>query len=61
MADVMAAMPEVWRTLLVAHVADRFGYCTTCRHTVSGSAQRWPCSLHLIASQAQQVHERRSA
>jgi len=55
MADVMAGMPEVWQTLLVVHVPDRFGRCTTCRHNVSGSGQLWPCSLHQIASQAQRV------
>jgi hypothetical protein len=60
LAQVMAGMPEVWRTLLVAHVPDRFGHCTTCRHNVSGSAQRWPCSLHQIASEAQRVAERSS-
>lgn len=57
LAQVMAGMPEVWRTLLVAHVADRFGHCTTCRHSVSGSAQRWPCNLHRIATEAQRVAE----
>jgi hypothetical protein len=53
----MAGMPEVWRTLLLAHVPDRFGHCTTCRHSVSGSAQRWPCNLHRIASDAQRMAE----
>lgn len=55
LAEVMAGMPEVWRTLLVAHVPDRFGHCTTCRHSVSGSAQRWPCNLHRIATDAQRM------
>ena len=50
-ADVMAGMPEVWRRLLEAHQADRLGRCSACR-TSSGSGERWPCSLHRIASEA---------
>lgn len=55
MADVMSGMPEVWRRLLAAHVADRMGRCTGCR-TSSGSGERWPCSLHRIASEAERLH-----
>lgn len=54
-ADVMADMPEVWRRLLAAHLPDRLGRCTACR-TASGSGERWPCSLHQIASEAQRLH-----
>jgi hypothetical protein len=54
-ADVMAGMPEVWRRLLAAHVPDRMGRCTACR-TASGSGERWPCSLHRIATDAQHLH-----
>ncbi len=54
-ADVMAGMPEVWRRLLAAHQADRLGRCTSCR-TASGSGERWPCSLHQIASEAKRLH-----
>jgi hypothetical protein len=57
-ADVMAGMPEVWRRLLDAHVPDRLGRCTACR-TASGSGERWPCSLHHIASDARRLHELR--
>jgi hypothetical protein len=57
-ADVMADMPEVWRRLLAAHVPDRLGRCTSCR-TASGSGERWPCSLHQIASDARRLHELR--
>lgn len=55
MAEVMAGMPEVWRRLLAAHVADRTGRCAACRNT-SGSGERWPCSLHHIAAEAQRLH-----
>jgi hypothetical protein len=58
MADVMADMPEVWRRLLAAHLPDRLGRCAACR-TASGSGERWPCSLHRIASDAQRLHEQR--
>lgn len=54
-ADVMAGMPEVWRRLLAAHLPDRLGRCTACR-TASGSGERWPCSLHQIASEAKRLH-----
>jgi hypothetical protein len=54
-ADVMAGMPEVWRRLLVAHVPDRLGRCTGCR-TANGSGERWPCSLHGIASDAERLY-----
>jgi hypothetical protein len=54
-ADVMAGMPEVWRRLLAAHLPDRLGRCTSCR-TASGSGERWPCSLHRIATDAQRLH-----
>jgi hypothetical protein len=55
MADVMASMPEVWRRLLAAHGPDRLGRCTGCR-TANGSGERWPCSLHRIATDAQRLY-----
>jgi hypothetical protein len=55
MAEEMAGMPEVWRRLLAAHVPDRLGRCTACRNS-SGSGERWPCSLHRIAADAQRVY-----
>ncbi|MGH3615328.1 MAG: hypothetical protein ACRDRK_22580 [Pseudonocardia sp.] len=55
MANMMAAMPEVWHRLLLAHVPDRLGRCAACRSS-SGSGDRWPCSLHRIASEAQRLH-----
>jgi hypothetical protein len=55
MAHVMASMPGVWRRLLIAHVADRLGRCMSCR-TASGSGERWPCSLHQIATEAKRLY-----
>ena len=60
MAEVMAEMPGVWRRLRAAHVPDRFGRCSACR-TATGSGERWPCSLHRIATQARRVHEQNLA
>ncbi len=58
MADVMADMPGVWRRLLAAHVPDRLGRCRGCRSD-TGSGERWPCSLHRIATEAQRLHDRK--
>jgi hypothetical protein len=58
LAEEMAIMPEVWRRLLAAHVPDRLGRCSACR-TSSGSGERWPCSLHRIATRAQHLYELR--
>ncbi|HEX8520540.1 MAG TPA: hypothetical protein VF667_13180 [Pseudonocardia sp.] len=56
MAVVMADMPGVWRRLLEAHVPDRLGRCRGCRSD-TGSGERWPCSLHQIATEARRLHE----
>lgn len=58
MAEHLAERPEVWRTLLESHVADRLGRCRACRRA-SGSGEVWPCSLHRIAVQARRIHELR--
>lgn len=55
MAELMVGMPEVWRRLLAAHVADRMGRCTACRSS-SGAGERWPCSLYQIAVEARRLH-----
>ena len=60
MADLMADMPGVWRRLLTAHVADRLGRCRGCRSD-TGSGERWPCSLHRIATEAQRLHDQKLA
>lgn len=54
-ADELAAMPGVWRRLLVAHVPDRLDRCAVCR-TANGSGERWPCSLARIAREAQRTY-----
>lgn len=45
-----------WRRLLIAHRKDRLGRCTGC-DLPTGAGQRWPCSLHLIATRAGELHE----
>jgi hypothetical protein len=60
MAAIMSDMPEVWRRLLAAHVPDRLGRCSGCR-SATGSGERWPCSLHRIASDAQRLHDQKLA
>ena len=58
MADVIAGMPGVWRRLLTAHVPDRLGRCQGCRSD-TGSGERWPCSLHRIATEARRLHDQK--
>jgi hypothetical protein len=58
LAGEMAAMPQVWRRLLLAHVPDRLGRCTACRHA-SGSGEKWPCNLYGVASEAERLHDLR--
>jgi hypothetical protein len=60
MAAVIADMPGVWRRLLAAHVPDRLGRCSGCR-SATGSGERWPCSLHRIATDAQRLHDQKLA
>ncbi len=55
LAGEMSAMPQVWRRLLAAHVADRLGRCTGCRSS-SGSGEVWPCTLHRTAAEAERLH-----
>lgn len=56
LAGEMAAMPQVWRRLLAAHVPDRLGRCTSCRHS-SGSGAKWPCNLHRVAAEAERLYD----
>jgi hypothetical protein len=51
--------PEIWRKLLVEHVADSSGRCRACRYA-SRAAACWPCNLWGIADQARQLQVRRS-
>ncbi|MBW0117498.1 hypothetical protein [Pseudonocardia abyssalis] len=57
-AGEMSAMPQVWRRLLAAHVPDRLGRCTSCRHS-SGSGEKWPCNLHRVAAEAERLYDLR--
>jgi len=45
----IAAMSEVWGTLLAEHVDDGSGHCRVCRPS------RWPCTLHAIAREARLI------
>ena len=45
-----------WRRLLIAHVEDRLGRCAGCELPTS-AGQRWPCSLHIVATRAGELHE----
>ncbi|GAA3240481.1 hypothetical protein GCM10017691_42630 [Pseudonocardia petroleophila] len=58
LAGEMSAMPQVWRRLLAAHVPDRLGRCTSCRHS-SGSGEKWPCNLHRVAAEAERLYDLR--
>jgi hypothetical protein len=50
----LAAMPEVWRTLLERHVSGRDGRCRGCRSQVR-TAPRWPCTLYRAAAHARRI------
>ena len=47
--------PQVWHTLLTAHVADRTGHCADC------GVPRHPCRLRGYAQQAELAYRRRTA
>lgn len=55
----LAAMPDVWRRLLAAHVDAGNGRCRACTTPGRGTPQAaWPCSLHKLATQAAATHGR---
>lgn len=59
LAEVLAAMPAAYRRLLAEHVDAGCGRCRRC--TVAGTGapgELWPCSLHKLATLAQQIHDR---
>lgn len=56
MAEVMSAMPDVWRRVLAEHVPDQRGQCRECRNAQGVSAP-WPCVTRGIAEQAKQIHD----
>lgn len=53
LAEILAAMPDLWRRTLGAHSPDAFGRCMACRD-LTGSAV-WPCLPHQIAESARQI------
>jgi hypothetical protein len=50
----LAAMPEVWATLLHLHINGRDGRCRGCRSQV-GITPHWPCTLYRAAAQARRI------
>ncbi len=57
LAAELAPMVDVWRRMLVQHVADRAGRCRTCTKGGTGlPAVPWPCSLYGVADLARRRH-----
>lgn len=62
MVDVDTVAREIfglrgaWRTLLEWHVPDDHDRCRGCAEW-QGPGHRWPCSLHVIATRARQMHD----
>lgn len=58
LAAELAPMVDVWQRLLVTHVPDKAGRCTTCTKGGTGlPSSPWPCSIHGIATLARRRHE----
>ncbi|MGH3613676.1 MAG: hypothetical protein ACRDRK_14015 [Pseudonocardia sp.] len=53
--------PQVWRRLLVEHVADRNGRCGRCSLGAGWGRPVWPCRLHTLAAAARLVDTRARA
>lgn len=56
LAEVLAAMPDVYQRLLQVHVAAESGRCRAC--TVPGTGTpgaRWPCSVRQLAELAERI------
>jgi len=54
LASVISEMPEVWTRLLKRHVPDSRGRCADCRNA-STAGVPWPCTLRVIAEDAQAI------
>lgn len=54
LASVISGMPEVWTRLLEGHVPDERGRCAACRNA-STAGVPWPCTLRVIAEDAQAI------
>ena len=47
---------RAWRQLLAWHVPDELDRCRGCGDP-QGSGPIWPCTLHIIATRAREIHE----
>ncbi|HEY9416547.1 MAG TPA: hypothetical protein VIQ30_17465 [Pseudonocardia sp.] len=54
LALALAALPEVWRTLLIEHEPDSYGRCRACR-TSGTPGVPWPCTLRVAAEDAREI------
>ncbi len=57
LALALAAMPEVWRSLLIDHERDSYGRCAACR-TSGTPGVPWPCTLRVAAEDARDLSDR---
>ncbi|HTK67364.1 MAG TPA: hypothetical protein VL595_33630 [Pseudonocardia sp.] len=54
LALALAALPEVWGTLLLEHEPDSYGRCQACRTSGTPGVQ-WPCTLRVAAEDAREL------
>ena len=54
LALALAALPEVWGTLLIEHEPDSYGRCRACR-TSGTPGVPWPCTLRVAAEDAREL------
>ncbi len=56
MAAILADLPDMWRSVLNAHVPDPQGRCWACRDA-NGVAASWPCLTREVAEEAKYLYE----
>jgi hypothetical protein len=54
LALALAALPEVWGTLLIEHEPDSYGRCRACRSSGTPGVP-WPCTLRVAAEDAREL------
>jgi hypothetical protein len=54
LALALAALPEVWGTLLTEHEPYNYGWCRACR-TSGTPGVPWPCTLRVAAEDAREL------
>lgn len=54
LARALAALPEVWQSLLVEHEADEHGRCRSCR-SAGRPGLAYPCTLRVAAEDARDL------